>query len=105
MQASNIALNFSQPFEIPPLRIFCLDLYLILNWIVLLMSDFLNSICILDIGPLLVMELVKIVSNSVAYCLSLSVSFALQKLKRSHPLFVDFSACNIGVLLKSVKIC
>ena len=57
-------------------------------------SNFLNSLYILDISPLLGVELVKIFSQSVGcpYIL-LTVSFALQKLckfMRFHLSVVDF---------------
>jgi hypothetical protein len=75
----NIFLDSSQPFSIPQLRIHCLALYPFL--IVLfgsLESNFLCSLFILDIIPLLDLGLVKIFSQSVG-CLFvlLTVSFAI----------------------------
>ena len=59
-------------------------------------SDFLSSLYILDISPLLDVELVKVFSQSVGYCfVLLTVSFALQKLynfMRPHLLIHDLRA-------------
>ena len=56
-------------------------------------SNFLSSLCILDISPLLDIRLIKIFSQSVGcHCVLLAVSFALQKLcnfMRSHLSILD----------------
>jgi hypothetical protein len=67
----------------------------------------LSSSCILDIGSLSVVELVKILSQSVG-CrfVLLMVSFALQKLfsfMRSHLSIVDLRALAIGVLFRKLS--
>ena len=94
----NIFLCASQSFSIPQLRILCLALYPIFSIGLFgsLESNFLNSLYILDISPLLGVELVKIFSQSVGcpYIL-LTVSFALQKLcnfLKSHLSIVDLRA-------------
>ena len=66
------------------------------------MSNFLSSLCILEISPLSDVELVKIFSYSVD-CLFvlLTVSFALQKLlsfRRSHLFIVSLIVCTTGIL-------
>jgi hypothetical protein len=78
----NISLGASQPFEILQLRILCLALYPIFNWLFgFLGSNFLTSLCILDIIPLPDVRLVKIFSQSVGCSfVLLTVSFALHKL-------------------------
>ena len=49
----NISLRVFQPFEIFLLRILCLDLYPIFNWIFgILMLNFFSSLYILEISPL-----------------------------------------------------
>jgi hypothetical protein len=61
----------------------------------LLMCNFLSSLCILDISPLLNVWLVKIFSHSVCHCfVLLMVSLAVHKLYRfmkSHSLIIDLS--------------
>ena len=62
----NISLDASQPFRIPQLRILRLALYPILIGLFdYLESNFLSSLCILDISPLLDVGLVKIFSQAV----------------------------------------
>jgi hypothetical protein len=67
-------------------------------------SNFLSSLYILDISPLLDVELVKIFFQSVGCTfVLLTMSFALQKLcnfMRSHLSIVDFRALAIGVLIR-----
>ena len=94
----DISLGASRPFAIPQLKVLCLDLYLIflkkkIGLFGLLESNFLSSLYILDISPLLDVGLVKIFSQSVG-CLFvlLTVSFALQKFcnfMRSQLLLLD----------------
>ena len=93
----NISLGASQPFEIPQLRILCLAVYPILIGLFgSLESNFLSSLYILDINPLLDVGLVKIVSQSVGCCfVLLTVFFALQKLcnfMMSHFSILDLKA-------------
>ena len=61
-----------------------------------LTSSFLSTLYILDISPLLDLELVKILSQSVGgLFVLLTVSFVLQKLcnfMRSHLLILDLTA-------------
>jgi hypothetical protein len=46
-------LNVSKPFNIPLLRILCLSLYPIFNWVIwFLISSFLSYLCILDISQM-----------------------------------------------------
>jgi hypothetical protein len=97
----NISLGASRPFKFPRLRILYLALYPIFNRVVSPKSNFLNSLYMLDIKPLLDVRLVKIFSQSVC-CLFvlLTVSFALQKLlnfMRSHLSILDFKAQAIDV--------
>jgi hypothetical protein len=76
----------SQPFEIPLLRILCLALYIFIGLFVLLVSNFLSSLYILDISPLSDGQLVKSLSQKLLFC-SIDSIFALQKLFhfiRSH---------------------
>ena len=71
---------------------------------VLLVSNFLSSLYILEIRPLSDVGLVKIFSHSVdCHFVLLTISFALQKLfsfKRSHLLIVSLSVCAAGVLFR-----
>ena len=64
---------------------------------VLLMSSFLCSLYILEISPFFDVELVKIFSQSIGFCIVfLTVSFALWKLlsfRKSHLLIVALSVC------------
>ena len=68
-------------------------------------SSFLCSLYILDISPLSVLGLVRILSQSVgALFVLLTVSFALQKLcnfMRSHLLILNLTAQAIAVLFKN----
>jgi hypothetical protein len=68
-------------------------------------SNFLSSLYILDISPLLDFGLVKIFSQSVGCCfVLLTVFFALQKLcnfMRSHLLILDLTAQAIAVLFRN----
>ena len=64
-------LGASQPFGIPQLRILCLALYPILIGLFgSLESNFLSSLYISDISPLLDLGLVKIFSNLLVAILS-----------------------------------
>ena len=71
---------------------------------VLLMTNFLSSLNILEIRSLSDVGLVKIFSHSVSCCfVLLTVSFALQKLfsfRRSHLLIVSLSVCAAGVIFR-----
>ena len=71
---------------------------------VLLMTNFMSSLYILEISPVSDVGLVKIFSHSVSYCfVLLTVSFALQKLlsfRRSRLLIVSFSVCTTGVIFR-----
>jgi hypothetical protein len=60
----NFSLGVSQPFEIPQLRILCLALYPILKIGLFdsLESNFLSSLYVLDISPLVDVRLVNIFS-------------------------------------------
>ena len=73
-------------------------------WIILLMTNFLSSLCILEIRPLSDAGLVKIFSHSVGcHFILLTVSLALQKLfsfRRSHLLIVSLSVCADGVIFR-----
>ena len=66
------------------------------------MTNFLSSLCILEIRPLSDVGLVKIFSHSVGrHFVLVAMSFALQKLfsfRRSHLLIVSLSVCATGVL-------
>ena len=75
----NISLGASQLFDIPQLKILCLDMYPILIQLFdSLESNFFSSLYILDISPLSDVGLVKIFSQSVGYLfVLLAVSFAL----------------------------
>ena len=77
----NISLGASQLFDIPQLKILCLDMYPILIQLFdSLESNFFSSLYILDISPLLDVGLLKIFSHSVGgLFVLLTVSFALQK--------------------------
>jgi hypothetical protein len=98
----------SQPFGIPQLRILCLALYpILIRLFCSLESNFLSSLYILDINPLLDIGIVKTFSQSVG-CLFvlLTVPFALQKLcnfMRSHLLILDLTAQAIGVLFRKIS--
>ena len=79
-------------------------LHFFIGLCVLLVTNFLSSLCILMIRPLSDVGLVKIFSHSVG-CrfVLLTVSFALQKLfsfRRSHLLIVSLSVCATGVLFR-----
>jgi hypothetical protein len=92
----NISSTASQPFKIP-LEIILLALYpLFIGLFGSLESNFLSSLYILDIIPLLYIGLVKIFSQSVVYRFALLiVTFALQKLFnfiRYHLSVVDLRA-------------
>ena len=78
----NVSLGASQPFEFPQLRILCLALFpLFIRLFGSLETNFLSSLYILDIIPLLDVELVIIFNQSVGcYFVLLTVFFALQKL-------------------------
>ena len=63
------------------------------------MSNFLNSLYILEIRPLSNVGLVMIFYYSIGYCFS----FALQKLfsfRRYHLLIVSLSVCAAGVIFR-----
>ena len=66
------------------------------------MTNFLSSLCILEIRPLSDVGLVKIFSHYVGCCfVLLTVSFTLQKLfsfRRSHFLIVSLSVCAAEVI-------
>ena len=84
---------FSSHFQFPCWEI-C-TLFFLIRLFVLLMTNFLSSLYILDISPLSDMGLVKIFSQSVC-CLFvlLTLTFALQKLlsfRRSHLFIVALS--------------
>ena len=73
----------SQSFDIPQLKILCLGLYFIfvLGLFDSLEPNFMSSLYILDISPLLDLGLVKIFSQSVGcHFVLVTVSFALWKL-------------------------
>ena len=78
----NITVCASWPFDIPQLRILCLALYPILIGLFgSLEYNFLSSLYMLHISPLLDVGLVKISSISVGcYFVLLTVSFALENL-------------------------
>ena len=65
------------------------------------MTNFLSSLCILEISPLSDVGLVKVFFHSVgSHFVLLTVSFALQKLfsfRRAHLLIVSLSVCAAGV--------
>ena len=68
------------------------------------MTNFLSSLCILEIRPLSDVGLVKFFSYSVS-CrfVFLTMSFALQKVfsfRRSHLLIVSLSVCVTGVIFR-----
>ena len=71
---------------------------------VLLMTNFLSSLYILEIISLSDVGLVKIFPHSVGYCfVLLIISFALQMLlsfRRSHLLIVDLSVCVTFVVFR-----
>ena len=102
----SISLDISWPFEIPQLRILFLALYPILQIGVFgsLESNFLGSLYILHIRPLLNVGLVKIFSQSAGcHFVLLTVSFALQKLfnfRRSHLSIVALTTRAISVLFR-----
>ena len=82
------------------LRILCLDLHPIFNYIVcFLMSSFLNSLYILEINPLPNLGLMKIFSYSLGchFCL---IFFGFM---RFHLLSVDFSVFTIGDLISKLS--
>jgi hypothetical protein len=101
----NISVNDSWPFEIPLLRILCIDLYLFLIELFgLLLSSFLSSLYILDINSLPDVELVKkknlIPFSRLLFCpfddvLCLTEAFQFHEVLLDN---VDISACMIGVL-------
>ena len=68
------------------------------------MTNFLSSLCILEIRPLSDVGSVKIFSRSVGrHFVLLAVFFALRKLfsfRRSHLLIVSLSVCATGVLFR-----
>ena len=74
----NISLGVSWSFDITQLRIICLALYpFLIELFDSLESNFLNSLYILDISPLLDLGLVEIFSQSVGgLCVLLTLSFA-----------------------------
>ena len=79
-------------------------LHFLIGLFVLLMTNFLSSLFILEISPLSDVWLVKIFSHSVG-CpfVLLTMSFALQKLlsfRRSHLLIVSLNVCAPGVLFR-----
>ena len=89
----NIFSGASQPFGIPQVRTVCLTLYPISNrGFGSLESNFLSSLYLLDISPLLDAGLVIFFSYSFGCCfVLLTVAFALQKLfslLRSHLSFI-----------------
>ena len=93
----NIFLGASQPFDIPQLKILCLAPHPILIGLFdSLLSNFLSSLYILHISPLLNVGLAKIFSQSVdCHIVLLAVSFALHKIcnfMRSHLSILDFRA-------------
>jgi hypothetical protein len=92
------SLGTSQPISIPQLRILCSALYPIVFPLGLLgyLDDFLSSLYILGINPLLDVWLLKIFSKSVGcHFILWRVSFALQKFcnfMRAHLLIFDHRA-------------
>lgn len=71
-----------QPFNIPPLKLLCLDMYPLFTWIIcFFISSFLSSSYILDISHLQDVDLMKIFSHSIEFHFVLiTVPFALLKL-------------------------
>ena len=101
----DISVSVFWPFEILPLRILCLVLYPIFNWVILiLVSNFLTSLHILQISPFSDEGLVKIFSHSVSCLIVLwTVSFVLQKLlsfRRSHLFIFALSVCATVVIFR-----
>ena len=98
-------LSVFQPFQIRLLRVLCVGLYPIFYWIICsLMTNFLNSLYILEFSTLSNVGLVKIFFHSIG-CrfVLLTVSFALQKLlsfRRSHLLIVALSVVATGFLFR-----
>ena len=84
--------------------------FFLIGLIVLLMTNFLSSLYILEIRPLTNVGLVKIFSHSVGCCfVLLTMSFALQKLfsvRRSH-VFILFLSVSVllGLYLGSGLLC
>ena len=90
-------LDASWPFEISLLKILCLALCPIFNWVIWVVGfNFLSSLYTLDISPLSDEGLMKALFHSVGCCfVVLTVSFALQKIfgfMGSHLLTVDIGA-------------
>ena len=79
-------------------------LHFFIGLCVLLITNFLSSLHILEIRPLSDVGLVKIFSHSVGCrVVFLTVSFALQKLfsfRRSHLLIVALRVCSAGVIFR-----
>ena len=79
-------------------------LHFFIGLFVLLMTNFLSSLYMLEIKPLSAVGLVKIFLHSVGcYFVLLTMSSTLQKLfsfKRSHLLIVSLSVCATGVIFR-----
>ena len=102
----SISLIVFQSF--PLLRVLSLSLYPFFGGggiiFVLLITNFLSSLYILNISPLSNVGLMKIFSHSVVCCfVLLTTSFASQKLlsfKKSHLLIASLSVCATGVIFR-----
>ena len=67
------------------------------------MSDFLSSLCILEISPLSDVGLVIFFHSVGFFFVLLTLSFALQRLpcfRRSHLFIVALSVCATGVIFR-----
>ena len=100
---------FSQPFDIPQVRILCLALspIFLMGLFDFLESTFLSSLYILDISPLSDLGLVKIFSQSVGgLFVLLTMSFALQKFcnfMRSYLSILELTAQATAVLFRKIS--
>ena len=102
-----MSLSASQTFKIPLLRILFSSIpCFLIGLLGLLVSNFLSSLYILDISPILDVWLMKILYKSVASHFDLlRVSFVLQKLfsfMRSHLLIVVLRTWATRVLLQKL---
>ena len=103
MLSISLSLSTNLGFSVES-SLFMSVLYFFIGLCVLLVSNFLSSLYILEIRPLSDEGLVKIFSQSEgSLFVLLTVSFALQKLlsfSRSHLFIVSLIVCAPGVLLR-----
>ena len=102
----NISLLVSWSFVILLLRILCLNLYPVFNWIIWFVGIYF-LVFFIYFGNLLDLGLMRIFSYSIGWCfVLLIVSFALQTLFNFHEvhlLIVNLKVCAIGVLFRKLS--